>query len=224
NKNGAIVSLGSEDFSFTDNTGNKSLGINGGGLTFHTTNLAEYVGFIKPINLLPSDTRFNGISLSNTEIGDFICIGSYAEVNESTTKSNIDILIVNRDIEGIGDNTKGVYFYNLPIISKVRARFDKQVTMEEQTIFNRQLVIRSNIEGLPHVIHTHNEDMAMYGHRGVSLGVRDDNKFYKGLRLVYSGDYSNKCYIFIDADMDFGRNYIRNANIYNSVIHNKYSL
>lgn len=224
NKNGAIVSMGSEDFSFTDNTGNKSLGINGGGLTFHTTNLAEYVGFIKPINLLPNDARFNGISLSNTEIGDFICIGSYAEVNESATESNIDILIVNRDIEGIGDNTKGVYFYNLPIISKVQARFDKQVTMEEQTIFNRQLVIRSNIEGLPHVIHTHNEDMAMYGHRGVSLGVRDDNKFYKGLRLVYSGDYSNKCYIFIDADMDFGRNYIRNANIYNSVIHNTYYL
>lgn len=225
NKNGAIVSMGSEDFSFTDNTGNKSLGINGGGLTFHTTNLAEYVGFIKPINLLPNDTRFNGISLSNTEIGDFICIGSYAEVNESATESNTDILIVNRDIEGIGDGVKGIYFYNLPIISKVPAYFDNQVTMQDQTIFNRQLVIRSNIDGLPHVIHTHNEDMAMYGHRGVSLGVRDNDKFYKGLRIVFAGDYSNKCYAYIDMDMDFKNQYfIKNAHLLNCTIHNSYSL
>ena len=225
NKNGAIVNMGSEDFSFTDNTGNKSLGINGGGLTFHTTNLAEYIGFIKPINLLPNDARFNGISLSNTEIGDFICIGSYAEVNESATESNTDILIVNRDIEGIGDGVKGIYFYNLPIISKVPAYFDNQVTMQDQTIFNRQLVIRSNIDGLPHVIHTHNEDMAMYGHRGVSLGVRDNDKFYKGLRIVFAGDYSNKCYAYIDMDMDFKNQYfIKNAHLLNCTIHNSYSL
>lgn len=225
NKNGSIVNMGSEEFSFTDDTGNKSLGINGGGLTFHTTNLAEYIGFIKPINLLPNDTRFNGISLSNTEIGDFICIGSYAQVDESATESNTDILIVNRDIEGIGDNVKGVYFYNLPIISKVPAYFNNQVTMQDQTVFNRQLVIRSNEEWLPHVIHTHNEDLALYGHRGVSLGIRDNGNFYKGLRIVFAGDYSNKCYAYIDMDIDFkNQYYIKNAHLLNCTIHNSYSL
>lgn len=224
NKNGAMVNMGSEEFSFTDDTGNKSLGVNGGGFTFHTTNLPEYVGFIKPITMLPDDNRFNGIALANTEIGDFIAIGHDAQINESVTDFKHDILIVNRDIEGIGDNVAGIYLYNLPLIVKSDSYFDKQVTMQDQTVFNRQLVVRSNEEGLPHVIHTHNEDMALYGHRGVSLGVRDNDQFYKGLRLVYAGDYSNKCYIYIDADMNFNGYYIYNANLYNCNIHNSYSL
>lgn len=225
NRNGSSANLSADGFNFTDNQGNKALGFDNGGFTFHTTNKPEFVAFMKSSTYFPGDLRYNGVNFMMTEQGDYIAIGANDVLDESVTEGNPYIFILRKDIPGILDNKKAIYFLELPIISKVEMFCDKQVTMQDQTVFNRQLVIRSNEEGLPHVLHTHNPTLNIYGHRGVNLGLRDNGVFYNGLRIVFSGDYSNKCYGYIDMDIDFhNQYYIKNAHIVNSTFQASYSL
>lgn len=220
NVDGSSVNLSGDDFNFTDSQGYKALGFSNGGMTFHTTNKPEFVGFLRPSTYFPNDLRYNGVNFMMSEQGDYIAIGANDVLDESVSQGLPYIFMMRKDIPGILDGKKGTYLLNMPVISKVPMYCDEPVTMQNQTVFNRQLVIRSNDEYLPHFVHTHNPTLNIYGKDGVSLGVVDDGNYYQGLRLVKARDYSNKCYIYIDADMDFSHQYfIKNANLIGCNIH-----
>ena len=70
---GAYTQFSSDGMNSYDNSGNMTLGLRNGGMTFHAWNNHEYVGYISQTAV--SSTGYNGVSLGMTPNGDYISLG-----------------------------------------------------------------------------------------------------------------------------------------------------
>ena len=186
---GAYTHFNSDGMSSYDNSGNMTLGLRNGGMTFHAWNNHEYVGYISQTAV--SSSGYNGVSLGMTPLGDYLSLGVAPDATDPNGGFNAQGYLIITPHDNVGVNKTGINLYkdlhmhNWHIRDVQTCSVNRNIRMVD----NATLVFDSETT-YPSMIweDTSTGDLNIFGDNGVNIGYRDGSTSTSVLEIAETPD------------------------------------